>query len=124
MADGVEGEQLVLQGLEGYIKGLRKAAEDAAGEIAALLESYAKTHHPWTPRTGATDASTRGFVAENSEKLILIVLTAGMDYDKFLELAHGGKWAWLWPAVIDNKTRIKQILQKRMGRRNVRVRRI
>lgn len=85
-------------------------ARRAMEEIAAILEGYAKTHHDWIPRTGDTDVSTRGFINEVTPKMISVALTAGMDYDVFLELAHEGKWAWLWPAVEENLDLIKRKL--------------
>ncbi len=110
----VQGLSSVLDHLDLYAEGMRANALIAAGEIAAVLEAYAKSHHPWTPRTGATDASTAGTVIDGGE-IIDIYLSAGMDYDVFLELAREGKWAWLWPALTANAGRIKTILTRRLG---------
>jgi hypothetical protein len=85
----------------------------AMGEIASLLGSYARAHHPWTPQTGNTDTSTRAAIVKADETEIVVALTAGMDYDVFLELAREGRWSWLWPAMLDNQERILQILIKR-----------
>lgn len=110
----VEGLSVVLDHLELYAEGLKASALIAAGEIAAVLEGYAKSHHPWKPKTGATDASTTGTVIDGND-VIDIYIAAGMDYDVFLELAHEGKWAWLWPAIEANLERIMQILVSRLG---------
>ena len=107
----ITGLDNVLRRLDIAAAGMRANALAAAQEIAALLETYAKQNHPWTPDTGATDASTRGTVIDAGD-IITIVLSAGMDYDKFLELARGGKWAWLWPAVTDNADAIRDILRR------------
>ncbi len=80
-------------------------------EIAALLEGYAKSNHEWQPQTGNTDTSTRGFISEVTPQVITAVLTAGMGYDVFLELARNGQWAWLWPAVEANKDVIRAKLE-------------
>jgi len=114
MAD-VQGLREAQQKLEAYAAGLKSGAILAAHEIAVLLEGYAKAHHPWTPRTGNTTNSIRGTVVEASDEIIRVVLSAGMDYDVFLELAHEGKWAWLWPAIVACKDQIKAILRKRLG---------
>lgn len=95
-----------------YSDGIMARARQAMEEIAALLDGYAKTHHPWTPRTGHTDVSTRGFISEVTPKIITAVLTAGMAYDVFLELAREGKWAWLWPTIQANLDMIKSKLQE------------
>lgn len=110
----VEGLAVVLNHLDLFAEGLKANAILAAGEIAALLESYAKSHHLWKPQTGATDVSTAGRVIDGGE-VIDIYLTAGMDYDVFLELAKSGKWAWLWPAIDANRERILKILVRRLG---------
>lgn len=117
----LEGMASVLDHLDLYAEGMKANALIAAGEIAALLEGYAKSHHKWgnpyskgyTP-TGATDVSTKGTVIDGGE-IIDIYLSAGMDYDVFLELARSGKWAWLWPALTANAGRIKAILVRRLG---------
>lgn len=110
----IEGLAVVLNHLEAYAEGLEARALAAAGEIAAVLESYAKGHHAWKPRTGATDASTKGTVVAGGD-IVDIYLSAGMNYDVFLELAREGKWAWLWPAIEANKARILRILVKHLG---------
>jgi hypothetical protein len=94
-----------------YHDGIMRKAAQVMEEIAAILEGYAKTHHEWHPDTGATDVSTRGFIAEVTPKMITAVLSAGMSYDVFLELARDGKWAWLWPAIEENMDLIKRKLE-------------
>lgn len=111
----VEGVSAVISGLEGWVKGTQDNVVKAAFEIAMLLEAYAKDHHPWQDRTGDTRQSIQGTVAEISDEMVLILLSAGMNYDVFLELARGGKWAWLWPAVIANQRKILGILRRNLG---------
>ena len=108
----LRGQEEVFRNLDKwYTDGIFKKAATVMEEIAAILEGYAKANHPWEPQTGATDTSTRGFIAEVTPKVITAVLTAGMEYNVFLELAREGKWAWLWPAVEANLDLIKQKLQ-------------
>jgi hypothetical protein len=111
----ITGLETVLHNLDARIAALHKGAHTAAEEIAALLETYAKGHHSWKPDTGATDVSTRGEIVQETAELITIVLSAGMDYDIYLELARGGKYAWLWPAIENNRARILEILVKHTG---------
>jgi hypothetical protein len=108
----LRGQEEVFRNLDKwYSEGILKKAATVMEEIAAILEGYSKSHHPWNPRTGATDTSTRGFIAEATPQVITAVLTAGMEYDIFLELSREGKWAWLWPAVEANMELIRQKLQ-------------
>ena len=90
------------------------ASRAAARQIAGELEAYAKGNHPWSVRTGNTNQSTKGTVVEPEENILEIVLSAGMDYDVFLELAREGKWAWLWPAIIANEDRIRLIFAEEL----------
>lgn len=114
----VEGADEVTRNLERLAEDLYRRAYRAAEEIAALLESYAKANHPWKPDTGATDVSTRGTVVPSSPNIradvLTVVLSAGMEYDVFLELAKQGRHAWLWPAIEANLSRIRQIFAEHL----------
>jgi hypothetical protein len=103
-------EDDVIRNLEAWYGDIIRRAYQAMEEIAAILEGYAKSHHKWKPDTGATDTSTRGFIAEVTPSVITAVLKAGMEYDVFLELAREGKWSWLWPAIEANKDVIRRKL--------------
>lgn len=103
----LRGLDQVQANLDRYYTGTLRRAAEAMEEIAVILEGYAKSHHPWKDDTGNTTNSIRGFIAEATPMTITAVLSAGMEYDVFLELAHDGKWAWLWPAIESNLDTIK-----------------
>lgn len=115
----ITGLDQVQRRLDLYVNGLRNSAREAAAEIAELLANYAKTHHDWQPQTGNTDNSTMGTVQEVEGEVIRIILSAGMDYDVFLELARSGRWAWLFPAVQACAGQIRSILISKLGKANV-----
>ena len=108
----VTGGDIIIQGLEAWAAGTVAALQGCAQEIAELLEAYAKANHPWQNQTGDTEASITGQIADMTDEMIVIVVSAGMDYDVFLELAHEGKWAWLWPCLVACQDRIRQILNR------------
>lgn len=110
----VGGEDTVLRNLGLLEDRFAMAVVKAGHEIGHLLANYAKTHHPWTPRTGNTDQSTSGDVVEITREYVLVALSAGMSYDVFLELAKQGRWAWLWPTIVACEADIKQSLQMNM----------
>jgi len=110
----IQGLDQALRKLDVYAAGLKSGANLAAHEIAVLLEGYAKSHHPWKDVTGNTTNSIRGTVVEASDEIIRVVVSAGMSYDVYLELAMDGKWAWLWPAIVANEQNIRNILKKRL----------
>ena len=105
----------VLRGLDRWVALIEQRLEAAASEIAHVLEVYAINHHPWEIDTGQTNETTKGRIQEFAKELITITLSAGMDYDQFLELAHDGRWAWLWPAILANTDTILQILRNRLS---------
>lgn len=113
----ITGLSEVFAGLDKVIGQYEDGVQEAAETIAAALEGYAKTHHLWQPRTGDTTRSTRCRIAMQTREYTLLALTAGMDYDVFLELARGGRWAWLYPAVMAMREEIVRITAARMAAR-------
>jgi hypothetical protein len=108
----VTGLRGVKQNLAALYVGERAAVKNAMGEIASLLKTYAQNNHPWMPQTGNTDASTAAAIVKADIDEIVVALSAGMDYDVFLELARNGAWSWLWPTMLACKERIMAILIK------------
>ena len=106
----LRGLDEVERNLDKWYQGRLHKARIAMEEICSILESYAKTNHPWRTQTGATIINIRAFIAEATPTALMGVLTAGMSYNVFLELAREGKWAWLWPAVEANLPMIKRKL--------------
>lgn len=115
MSVELEGLDAILDGLDAFAEGLLQNAKGAAQEIADVLEAYAKANHPWKNDSGDTEASIMAQMLDDTEDLIIIALSAGMPYDVFLELAHDGKWAWLFPAIVANESKILSILKRRLG---------
>lgn len=105
-----EGLQELLAKTEGLAEAAEAAMRIAAGEIAGYLEGYAKEHHPWQRRSGDTQGTTQGTEKQLAPYIFEVILSAGMGYDLFLELCRAGKWAWLWPAIEANESRICEIL--------------
>lgn len=118
------GIEEVLGNLARYEADQRARLRVACEEVAQLLERYAIMNHPWTVRTQATNVTTKGTWEELPNDLYEVVLSAGMWYNPYLELAGpnrgdyhrhegtlphmglsnmgNGKWAWLWPAFVAN----------------------
>lgn len=111
----VEGLDRVLGNLHRYEAETIQKAADAAGEIAELLEAYAKTNAPFTDRTGNLRASIDGTWSQVRGDVFRVVLSAGMEYAQFVELLHNGKYSYLWPAMNANLDRIHDIWQRRLS---------
>jgi hypothetical protein len=100
------GIEQVLANLDADVQRKMKLAVDAMETVCQLLQNYAKSEHTYTDRTANTTNSIRGFVAEITPDVIRGVLSAGMEYDVFLELARDGKWAFLLPTITKHQTEI------------------
>ncbi len=77
---------------------------------AGQLEGYAKTHAPWTDRTGHARQSLHGGVESSDDKLVLY-LSHGVEYGIWLEIAHGGNYAIVRPTVDAHISRIRQTIK-------------
>jgi hypothetical protein len=122
----VEGVDKVLANLDKWVKERQALAELAMNEVMAALEGWAKSEHKWGnpysagyKPTGALANSIRGEVTEATQAIVRGVLSASMEYAIFLEMAHNGKWAWLWPVIINHEQEILKILANRLGASSV-----
>lgn len=102
--------QLVGDALEQAQSAIQRKLADAATQIAQLLERDAKASARWTDRTGAARA---GLVAwtDVAQDVITIWLAHGVDYGRYLELAHGGRYATIMPTIERNTPAIRAILE-------------
>ena len=66
--------------------------------FAVKLEAHAVTNAPWTDRTGNAAQGLFGVVTKEGDKVVLI-LSHGVDYGVFLELAHQGNFAIIGPTL-------------------------
>lgn len=112
---GLDGADNVIRNCRAMEGRFKERAVTAAREVAAYLEGWAKTHHLWVRQSGMTDATTRGSLETIAPDIVTLVLSAGMEYDVYLELAHGGRYKWLRPAVEDNRDAIREIVKRHMG---------
>lgn len=75
-----------------------------AATEAKELESYMKTHRPWTDRTGLAKQSLSSAVSQESNTLVCITLGFGLNgincpYGIWLELAHEKNYAIIQPTI-------------------------
>lgn len=69
-----------------------------ANNAAITLQNYAREHRPWTDRTGHARQRLTGSVARVAQGY-QIILAHGVDYGKWLELAHEKKYAIIQPTI-------------------------
>lgn len=109
------GMDVVVRNLDEFNAEMRRRAARTMDIIGHHLANDAKTNHPWTPRTGATDVSTIGGLVAETQEYVKAAFQAGMTYNVFLELAREGRWAWLWPTVERNQAWIENALIQGMS---------
>lgn len=84
--------------IAGMTHGLEKAME--------LIAYYARTEHLYTRRTGLTEQTTEGGLYEATAAKVVGIVSAQMSYDQFLEAAREGRWAFLWPALMEHQDEV------------------
>ena len=75
------------------------AAKMLASTEAMKLQGYMQRKRPWTDRTGEAKRRLSATVSTPNEHLVRITLSHGVDYGKWLELAHGAKYAIIKPTI-------------------------
>ena len=111
----LEGLDTVLGNWDKQCDRWQTKSAEAIEQITTAMEGWAKSEHSYTDRTSNNTNSIRGFVAEASPTIIRGVLTAGMSYSVFLELARDSKWAFLLPVVTRHRADIIKILKQALG---------
>lgn len=76
-----------------------------AQTAAKQLEAAAKAEAPWTDRTGHARGGLTG-ASSRSGSVIRITLSGSVRYLVYLELAHGKRFAVLWPTLQKHQGRI------------------
>jgi hypothetical protein len=90
---------VLADGAQAYGRRVQDAIVATARIIEPRLEAHAKDTARWTDRTGNARAglSTATVIAST---LVEVFLFHTMDYGIFLEVAHAGKYAALYPSVV------------------------
>ena len=86
-----------------------------ATNAALKLQNYARDNAPWTDRTGHARQRLTG-TTSRIDKGYRITLAHGVDYGKWLELAHEKKYAIIQPTILVNSNEIIAGLNKLLER--------
>jgi hypothetical protein len=85
-------------GMDEYLAGVRAAILQIAQRRAPEIEAWMKANAPWTDRTGnarqTLSVEVRMFATQ-----VVIWMSHGVTYGKYLELAYGGQYAVIGPAL-------------------------
>jgi len=69
------------------------------GTYAVQITADAKANRPWTDRTGMAKATLNTTVSQPNNNKIRLTLSHGVWYGKYLEYAHGKKYAIVMPTL-------------------------
>lgn len=93
---------------------MRIGAEAIAQRWAPEIETWMKTHAPWTDRTGNARQNLHTEVMDLTSEIALL-LAHGVEYGTYLELAHGGKYEIIGPALDEFTPRVWADVRAMMG---------
>ena len=78
--------------------------------FAAKMEAHAKREASWTDRTSNARQSLFGVSTKEGDKVV-VILSHGVDYGVFLELAHQGNFAIIGPTLQQHYGEIMQAVR-------------
>lgn len=98
-------------GAERYARRIRAAVFRLMQRYAPEMEAWMKANAPWTDRTGNARQSLEAEAQELGNQALRVLMQHGVEYGIFLELAHGGNWAIIGPALDEFAPRIWRDVQ-------------
>lgn len=103
-ASSVRGDNEIEQALKFISSRMRDVIRNSSNRIADEVGNYVKYNHPWRNRTGETERTTIGQVVSLDDRASRVAITVGTYYSKYLELSFGGKYTWVVPGVMRNRS--------------------
>lgn len=97
-----------------YTQAIFQSGRRVAHTRAREMEAYAKANAPWQDRTGAARAGLTATVEETGP-IGTIVLSHGVSYGIWLEIANGGRFAIIAPTIDVFAPQIMRDLQRMMN---------
>jgi hypothetical protein len=82
-----------------YINRIRQGVRRIAHRRAVEIEEWMKANHLWQNITGAAEVGLESYVEQVGMDMVHIILEHGVSYGIFLELANGGRYAIITPAL-------------------------
>ncbi len=101
----------MIGGLDRYSQKVETAIIAVAEFLGEKLQGYARTEAKWQDHTGnARSGLFYQVVREAAEKVVIIYLAHTVAYGVFLELAHGERYAIIWPTIEKYLPELKRLL--------------
>lgn len=96
------------RGLDAFKASAIRNAVSGAQIVSAENENRAKNGRKWRDRSGQARSSITGSV-ETSGESITIGLAIGADHGIFLEKSNGGKYAIIYPTVLETQRKLLEV---------------
>ncbi len=106
--------QTLIPALGDYQRRAITAVLALAAYFAQKLQDESRQNAPWQDRTGNARSGLFAVTEQAAGDLVTIYLSHGhtVDYGKFLELAHGAKYAIIMPTIERNLPEIEAQLKR------------
>lgn len=92
-------------------KRLQRKMLQKATAFSLYLEAQAKINRPWQDDTGMARSGLKGRVYQSGSS-IHILLIHSAEYGINLELSRGGKYAIIYPTIIQNLTLLRSKMRE------------
>jgi len=83
--------------------------------VAAEAEAHAKAIAPWVDRTGQARQGLTGVAMQLGATAVAIVLYHRAAHGKWLEIAHGSRWAAILPTLPFMYERVMALIKQAFG---------
>jgi hypothetical protein len=84
---------------QAYIAAIRRGVRAIAQRRAPEIEAWMKAQAPWTDRSSNARQTLSAEVEDIALDMVAILMQGGVEYFVFLELANGGRYAIIAPAI-------------------------
>lgn len=104
----------LIANVEGYGDRIKRGVAAVGPILAPKIQSWAQEHGPWTDRTGQARQGLVG-TYEVLADLVTIYLYHGADHGKWLELANGGRYRVIIPALSAHYGEAMSLIRSALG---------
>jgi hypothetical protein len=84
---------------QAYATAIHQGIKTLAERYSVEIEAWIKSNAPWADRTGNARQTLYSEVTDIANSAVIIIISHGVEYGTFLELAHGGSYAIITPAL-------------------------
>lgn len=95
----VPPDEAFTQLADAYATAVHTGVRAVVQRYAPEVEAWMKSNAPWTDRTGNARQTLHTEVEEVVNEMVSLILAGGVEYQIYLELSNGGRFAIIGPAL-------------------------